>query len=395
MRDQLLTLDQVTERLAAIEPLAEQTYQVSNQLDFEVGENWASVGEDDPTDAYLVTPGGTRYQMTKKALLEAGAHPGIPRGYQQRLAPNLLRDQLRWWYQSGLGAEHEFKVLSQEREGQDPLALAFARGTVTPYSNVAFLEAIVAGIREKYGPLTEILADYKFNNDLERTNIRLIIPESERAITGTRVEGADTWAAGVDFTNSLVGLSHPGTSLDGYLFRYWCTNGMTDTLLGAGKLRRRSVDTPGDAYEWAKRSVDSILGHLDGAFDNIQALTQVPVGDDVTLVLGDLFNQHGIPVSERNKIIAAMANLGGDITLYDVQQAITQAANEDGLSARTVDRLLRLGGFTAHAAHERCHGQFEGGCRRLVPEGWNVPASIEVAAHAANAEQAGGPQPSE
>lgn len=379
MRDQLLTQQQLHATLASSEPLSQFTFQVSPQAKFEVSPGWADGPDADPVDAYLTVPSGERYQLTKTSLLEAGAQPGLPRGYQARLPSNLLVDQLNYWFCSGLG-EREFKVLAQERDGEAPLARALCRGTITPFSNLKMLEIMTEAVEKKYGTGTEILFDYKAHHDLEATAFRAIIPATERVITGTRVAEGDPWAVGLDFRNSLIGLKP--TDFAGYLFRYWCTNGCTDTLLSSGKFSRRGAYDEADAWAWAAASVDKVLGGLEASLDAVQALTEVPVTGDVVTVLTDLFAQYSIPVRERNRIISGMADLGGDISMYDLQAEITRAANMEGLGAPDVARLLGLGGHVLYAATARCSDDHP--CKRLLPDGWVTPPALAAAAqHAA------------
>ena len=380
MRDTLLTLDAAKERLAASEPLNELTFPVSADITFTAEPGWADGPDDDAAPVFLTTGAGAQYQLTHKAALEAGAQCGIPRGYQERLPASLLVPQLNYWFRGGFG-EKEFKLLSHDRGEESPLALAMCRGTITPFSNLALVDLIEGKIKERYGDDTEILVDYKFHHDLEYTGMRLITPAHTRVMTGTRVE-EDTWCSGISVRNSLIGLKP--TDLAGYVFRYWCTNGSTDTLTSSGQFSRRGKHDEGDVWNWARDSVDKIFQELDGSFDSIQALASVPVGGDMTVVLDDLFNQYGIPVGQRQRIRDWLLNLEGPHTLFDIHDAITRAANLNELSPRTVEQLLGMGGHIAHAATARCSQDHP--CRRLLPEGYTPPAPTqaqEIAAIAA------------
>jgi hypothetical protein len=375
MRDQLLTLDQVRARLGTTEPLSQLTFPTASSINFTVNPGWAdNITDAQPADVFLDTPAGTRYQLTRKAALEAGAQVGIPRGLQARMPSGDLVSLLNWWFRTGAG-DKEFKLLSQDRANEDPLALAMCRGTITPFSNLSLLDIALEKIHQTYGAEVEVLADYKFHHDLELTTMRLIVPGASRTIQGSRVAN-DTWCAGIDIHNSLVGLKP--TDIAGYLFRWWCTNGCTDTLTSTGQFSRRGAHDEADVWEWARTAVDAVLGGLESSFDSVQALTGIEMGEtgEVTRVLRDLFSQYGIPVRERQRIIDSMADLTGTVTLYDVQQAITRAANMDGLAPRAVSQLLGMGGHIAHAATARCNS-----CRRLLPEGYvaPVPASGSVA----------------
>jgi len=378
IQDQLLTLDQLYERLAVTEPLSELTFPVGEGARFSVAPGWADLNDYDAVDAYLDTPGGSRFQLTKKALLEAGASVGAPREFQQRIRAGDLESMLNHWFQGDAG-DKEFKVLSHSRprviptpDGDvpaEPLALAMCRGTVTPFSNLRLLDIAVGRIRAMYGADAEVWGDYKFGHDLERTDMRLIVPGHSRVITGTRVAD-DTWCSGISLTNSLIGI-YPAR-IQGYLFRWWCTNGCTDELASTPQFSRKRNYDLADVWDWAARSVDEVLEGLEGTLDGVQQLAGVPVASEVTTVLEDLFERYGVPVRERNRIIASMADIT-DPTMYDIMQEITRAANMPGLSQRAINQLLGLGGHVSYAATARCDADHP--CQRLLPPNWQPPAS--------------------
>jgi hypothetical protein len=103
----------------------------------------------------------------------------------------------------------------------------------------------------------------------------------------------------------------------------------------------------------------------------------------VSQVLRDLFAHNSIPQREQHRILAQMAELGGDLTMYDIQAAITFAANDETISPRTVDRLLELGGAVAHASSARCDGSLPHGCHQLLPDNFAALAA-QAAAGSAN-----------
>jgi hypothetical protein len=370
----LLTMAELRERLAATEPLHEVTFPAGQELSFALQPGWGDHADGELTGAVLTTAHSS-FSLTKKALLEAGAFCGIPRKYQERCPSNLLQDQLNYWFREGWITDNDkkektFKVLSLGTpNGTDnPTALAMTRGTIQPFSNVELLDHAVARIEAAYGAGVEVVSDYKFWHDLESTHYRLIVPGQSRIIENTG-QPDDSWSAGIDIRNSLTGLKPP--VIQGYLFRWWCTNGCADTLLSTGQFSRRGNHDIGDVWQWAENAVDEVLGGLEGSFQAVQGLTEISVADDVILVLNDLFSQYGIPQRERSRITQNLAAQEGAITLYAVMQAITQAANMDGLEQNAVAKILALGGHVTHAATLRCDADHP--CRRLMPEGYQVP----------------------
>lgn len=365
MRDRLLTLDDVRERLAVTEPGNERIFKVTDvQMRYEP--SWAA-GEDETVlvPAYLrfTGPDGPEIQLTQQAALELGAACRLPREVQKSWPVDLLQTVVNRALADQLSSVKDLKLLLRKAGGAD-IGTAVCRPTVVPFSNLQMLDRILEGIEAAYGE-GEVLADYKFHHDLEQTNLRLIVPGQQRIITGTRVAD-DTWSAGIDFRNSLIGLKQ--TSLGGYLFRWWCTNGCTDTLASVPVLSRRDTPSPEDAYEWARQSVDEVIGGLESSLDAVQAAVHIPVPpDQVAVSIRDLFAEHNVPVRERQRVISELAELDKDMTMYDVAQAITVVANGDKVSPRAVEQLLSLGGHAVHAATDRCEN-----CRRLLPAGYSA-----------------------
>jgi hypothetical protein len=242
--------------------------------------------------------------------------------------------------------------------------VAFGSGTISPFSNLAILDQLVGGLTAAYHvPEDDLLVDYKFTHSLELTNVRLVVPGHLRNVRGPgTADPSDMWSTGVQWRNSQLGLRP--VSVDGYIFRWRCTNGMIDTMVTSGQYnRRQSGHDEEDVYAWARASVDNVLGGLEHVLEGVESSTTIPVEQDVNLVLADLFRQHSVPGKLRQQVIANMAEVGGDLTMYSLINAVTQVANEPGLAPAATDKLMRLGGHIAHSAEMRCAS-----CRRLMPE---------------------------
>jgi hypothetical protein len=365
MRGKLLTLDDVRERLGRTEPLADRVFEAP-QAQIRLEHGWAGDGTDDTAlaNAWLRIQGEQdEIRLTKQAALEVGAFCRLPRELQKDAPPDLVQVFVNRMLTENLARSKEMKLLVRP---SDNTGTALTRNTIQPFSNLEFLDIMLAGIQSAYGADSEVLADYKFYHDLERTNLRLIVPGTQRVISGTRVAD-DTWSAGIQLRNSLAGIEQ--TAVDGYLFRWWCTNGCTDTLAQVSALNRRQTPDPADAYDWARQSVDEILGSLEGSFEAVQSTTELPVAaDQVAATMRDLFAEHSIPARSRERIISELADAGEDMTVYDVMQAITVTANADGVSPDATEQILSLGGHIAHAASsDRCNE-----CRRILPGGFSA-----------------------
>lgn len=354
VRDRLISLDDVRERLASTEPLATHEFEVGEGVAFRLEEgfnhNLKTLQGDNLVPAYI-SVGGRELQLTRDALYEATSEAKMTKGFVGSATHELVEDALNYFFRAGLG-KGDYKVLGIRGDR----AAAITRGAVQPYSNLQFLEVLLDGIERKYGS-GEVFADYKFTHDLQRTHLRLIVPEYVRVIENTGTDN-DTWSTGIQLINSLTGLEQ--TQINGYLFRYWCTNGAVDTRNSANSVwsRRGAQGRNNDAVlEWARDAVDEVLGGLEPSLDAIQAMTEISIEGTAVEALRDVFTTYRVPTAQRNRILANMVN-EDTLTMYSLMQAVTEAANADGLSPVDVDRLLRAGGDLPQAAEEgRCNSE--------------------------------------
>lgn len=364
-RGDLLTLDAFREELAATEPLLQRAARVGESWLFDVEDEWkdgiGSLGNTDAVRATVSVDGvdGERLTLTKEALLEATSLCGIPKGYASRLPGSLVQAQLNYWFNEGFG-DKVYKVLTAG-DGADAHAVAVNRESIVPFSNLQLLDSVIAGVTAKYGHEAEMFVDYKRAHSLRNTEARLIIPENTRAMVGTGTDN-DNWSIGINMSNSLTG--EGPTQLDGYLFRWWCTNGCIDLSASSGKWSRRGGhQDPAEVMEWARASVDSVLGGLESTFDLVQSLVDMPLDGDAHQVLDDIFTQHSVPGPQRTRIIQHMVDTDR-MNMYEVMQAITQAANGADVPDGQVRALMEIGGDMPRALAARC-----GSCRRIMPAG--------------------------
>lgn len=362
MRDKLLPLDTVREALARTEPLGVHTFTVDDNVLFALDNGWnhgidaRDGNETVPATVYFGPTLDTEFRLTKDALLEATSICGIPKAYAARCPGNLLADQLNFWFRSGLAGRAQTPKEFQLLVAGDNAA-AITKASVTPFSNLALLEQTLDGIEARYGK-GEVLVDYKMVHTIHRTHLRLVVPEYRRTIEGSGTD-EDHWSVGIQIRNSLVGADK--TSLDGYLFRWACTNGQLDTRSTSGVWSRRGNSTEAEVYAWARAAVDDILGGLEGSLDAVQSMVDIPIDGQAHDVLRDVFEHYRVPLPERARIIEGLVD-SGPLTMYSVMNAITQVANDPNLDPSHVENLMRMGGDLPHAASSRCDS-----CRRLMP----------------------------
>lgn len=361
MKAKLYTIDTVKETLKETEPLTGVKFPLYGEgagAKFKIQPGWNGTEPhgDELVKAY-VTVNGKEYQLTKNALLQATSHIGLTKGYVQKSPASLVETNMNYWFKNW--TDHELKLLTK-----DDLGLAFTRASNVPFSNLDILEQAMDSIHDKYGDSAEVLADYKFFHNLERTNMRLVIPEFV-----TDIRSDDPWSLGIAIRNSAIGKAGVGTEIHGYLFRWVCTNGATSTHASSGVWNRRTRGQDQDeVYEWARKSVDDILGHLDHEFDAIQEIADTPLDKDedgklnVAQTLEDVFTQFKVPVRERGAVMENMLD-DDDPTMYGIMNAITQVANDDSISETVREQLLDTGGDIPRASSNRCKE-----CRRIQPD---------------------------
>lgn len=346
MRSKLLSLETVTDRLSQTEPVTHVTFAMNSPANvgatFELGETWAAapVADDEAIDA-TVRIGPDNYRLSKGALLEFTSSLNITKKYAQKCPAPLLQPHINHWCRS---TDREVKALIVPDETGDTAGRvqAFTKASIEPFSNLRLLEQALESITARYGDNAEVLVDYKFVHDFERTRMRLVVPDHVR-----QIREDDTWSAGVQIANSQIGASP--TSLKGYLFRWWCTNGNITTRAESGSWNRRRGGQGDEVYEWARHAVDEILGGLEEEFEAVEIMANTAVREeDLNDVLADVFDRYRVPLQARESVIEEMVNTD-DLTMYGVMQAITQAANHVELNGgdlpdHMAERLMAVGG---------------------------------------------------
>jgi hypothetical protein len=358
LKDKLISLDTLRESLSATEPISTVGFPTGESVKFRVQPAWNhEVEKKQGSDALDVSVrvGQQEFQLTRDALFEATSLMGMPKGYAQKCPAKLLEPQLNYWYQGGLGQKDLKLITSAGR------AAAITKASLAAFSNIELLDRALQGIYAQYGEGVEVLADYKFEHSLKRTRFRLIVPDHVRRIASARDsdDAPDNWSMGLQVKNSITGVDK--TAVQGYLFAWWCTNGAIDTFADSGEWSRRSGgQSEEEVYAWAREAVDDVLGGLEHSLDKVQSLTDIEVEGEASDVLRDVFEQYRIPTSERRAIIDNMVN-STSLTMYDVMQAVTAAANGQDMTPAHAELLMQVGGDLPHAAHQRCDS-----CHRLT-----------------------------
>jgi hypothetical protein len=355
MRSKLMTVDDAYDILSKSEPMAEYPLEVGNSV-FMLEDGWNHALDSKEGNEQIgaaVVLGGHEIPLTKDALLQATSLCGLSTAYVKRTPAKLIEPHLNYWYGSqGLG-NRPAKVLVTNGE-----ASAVTRQSINPFSNVQLLDNVLAGIRDNFGD-EEILVDSKFHHSVNGTYMRLILPERKFIINDTGVD-EDEWFMGVNMYNSLIGKGK--TSLDGYLFRWWCLNGAIDTKATSGTWSRSMGQSEeGDIYTWAREIIAGIISPLENSAHLLQEMAHQSIEGDVNQILSDLFEDYTLPARDRKSIIANMIE-DDSLTMYSLMQAVTEIANSMDMSPEEQSRLMHVGGDLTHSSAHRCES-----CHRINP----------------------------
>jgi hypothetical protein len=350
MKSSLLTVEKAQEVLAASEPLVEYPLDTDNTR-FLIEDAWnhgldAKDGSD-LVDAAVIL-GGHEVQLSKDALLQATSLCGLTSAYVKRTPAKLIEPHLNYWYgEQGIG-NRPAKLLVTNGN-----AAAVTRQSIVPFSNLKLLSRVLDGLDGE-----EVYVDSKFHHSVAGTYLRLVLPSRSFVVQDTGVDD-DEWLMGISLYNSLTGKGK--TSINGYLFRWWCLNGAIDTKATSGTWTRSMGNgDSSDVYDWAAEVVGSVVSSLEDSPRMLQDMVGLSIEGDVSQILQDLFEDYKLPARDRKAIIANMVE-DDELTMYSLMQSVTEVANSMDITPDEQAKLMSVGGdLTVSAAH-RC-----GSCHRIT-----------------------------
>jgi hypothetical protein len=379
----MLTLAEARSRFAGTEVLGDITFWTRDPaLRAVYGKGWAEVALTEPAPVWLYLPDGRfpdgrPVQLTRQAAQQLGSTCKANKRYQEFIPPEKLSDLATWALQEGL-KESELKLLTSGTgagpdDAEVPLAVAQARATVTPFSNLRLLDLVLLAARAKLGNAAAdgAVVDYKLWHDLEHSSFRVVFPLVQQVVTGTGTDD-DAWAYGIEVSNSATGAKQ--TRINGYMFRFATTAGITDVEHSAGGFNRRG-SSPEAVYAWAADAAGDILDGPAEAFNGLQVLTERNVNAEYERVLAQLFHESPVSKELKLRILAGLEESLDDFTMFSLAHASAEAANLDGTTWREARSLFDLAGHIVHQGGGMCDGSLPDGCRRLLDKDWEAEVS--------------------
>lgn len=345
MQEKLIPTDDLVHLLSSTEPLDSRLISNETRVRFRLQPGWETeleaVRPNEQVQAF-VKIGTTEYPLTAEGALAATSIIGLPQALVKRSPANLIEPFLNHEWGSNLGDRAYNAIMV------DGVVSAFAKPTITPFSNLELLQRALDVIGRRH-PGTRVFADYKVQHSLAGTNLRLILPDIQQDIQGGGLadvpgDAPDRWYGGIHLRNSLIGKGQ--TSFEPYLFRWWCTNGCTTERTAGMAWSRTGSDGQNldNLYSWAESAVEEVLGGMEHEFERVQALTSLGVAGNTGDVLREIFDTFDVPVSQRTSVQENVLQSEGPLTMYTIMNSITQVANDPELSPERADRIMRIGG---------------------------------------------------
>lgn len=348
----LSTLDDVRERLAVADQVEGVALHPENTR-FSLDDDWFVDFDRKPEDAPMAarvstTVEGARRELTltKAALTGLAGAVGITPTYLTKTPARLITPHLDYWYES---PDRQAKLLTV-----GDLAVATTKATFRGFSNLQMLERAMVEVRRRYGDAEVFVDAPKWRHTLKSTSLLIVIPEAERTMRSSVESGDDSWSAGLQLLNSLVG-DH-GTEVGTYLFRWWCTNGATTRGSKGATFKRSSSPTKdaSEVYDWVGVSTRKALDRVEDEFDRVAAMTTEPIEGEVRVAIDNLAQRYRLSTSAREAIRNEMLETP-DVTMYGLMNAVTRAAQRFPAGMR--ERLMDVGGDFVHGAGrcDSCH----------------------------------------
>lgn len=378
----MLPVSAVREKLAATEPGDSVRFWTGlPDLRAVYGKGWA---EGEPTmaaPAWLFMPDGTCYQLTRQAASQLGSKCRVNQKQQEWLPVWLLDQTATWALTEGLG-DKELQLFLAPGDGEGPpkeggaepdavrLASAVCGATIEPFSNLRLLDVVLLATRAAFGHATadHAVVDYKFFNDLEHASFRVVFPDLQQTVAGED----DAWCYGIEVSNSPIGLKQ--LVVNGYMFRFSSTGGISDVENTAGGFSRRG-SSPDEAYAWCAEAVTRIYEGMESAFNGLRALLASDMDEDYEPVMTQLFKESPVAKELQLRILEDLEGEPEELTMLHLAAAASETANLEDSTWRDVHTLLELAGHIVHQGGGMCRGQLENGCRRLLPPGREAPAA--------------------
>lgn len=302
------------------------------------------VGEDKKGRRIDLWIDGETFPIAPIAHGQIAEKMGIPKRYYDRMmteAPDLLRDNVRHWFQN-TPKKNLVRVL-------DGNARAFLSNRYRPLDNDELMEAVLPGLTS---------ADVQIKQ-FALTESRLYVRAVTKRLTAEVAKG-DIVQAGIVISNSEVGMG--ALKIEPMVYRLVCLNGMIHAV-ALNKLHvGRAFGNGDDVYEIMKddtkelndaafwNTVRDVVSHAmsEDIFQThvkkLQAAADIKIVGDPSGVIelaGKRIVKNGFQEGEQKSILKHLSE-GNDLSAWGYGNAVTRAAQDSSSFDRRIE-LERMG----------------------------------------------------
>lgn len=276
----------------------------------------------------------------------------IPKTYLHSCEPAFRAHTVNHWLAVHPGADTTVEYLSKQGENH-LIALQSPDRPVLPLQSVGDI------VTRCFDPQDEVITllrdESKFHLDIA-TNHTVEVPPVE-TIPDRRV--GDITRGGV----RILATPHKSTPpvVQGYFFRYVCTNGMTDDRAeGTVSLKGHTVPELIDELELAARKV---LGNMQERLDDYAALATKRVPGNPATFAYRIAQENNLSAAVTERIMSRAGALPLDeerLSLYDVANIFTEVA-QSGVKYGTQVKMQEIAGamaFNTEITENRCNMGF-------------------------------------
>lgn len=285
------------------------------------------------------------FMLSEDAFVKAARICGIPESYVNKFPledKHRLNDHLTYWFNK---REDDVKLLLA-RDGIT--VVSFIKASVDYYSRVELLEIA----EDVLAPADKSTLLYdKVHNSLDKgTHFAIISDKQEFMRPGDLVKG------GIQIQDHVLG--ELPLTITAYVWRQVCGNGMLSQEAVAKWSRRGDI---ANLKDWIRQAVEDSHNAIEAEFARVKKLQEVPIENHGSDVLKAIFSEYRISARMREVITDNIVNAGAE-TMYDVFNAITEAANHEDFA----DNPAMIRNLQSIAGNVAVHSNFCPSCYSIL-----------------------------
>lgn len=267
--------------------------------------------------------------LAERALAK---HLGVAPTYLERCPGDLKAANLNYWLRQHKDAQ---AVLTMTSTG-DLIDVYGPEKRVIPIPRVG---QIITRVFEPEDEITVLHRDEKrFHIDI-KTEQHVEVPGDG---TDFRPEVGDITHGGLRLMIP-ADLSQEKPSLEPYLYRLVCSNGMSQ-MSDSAVIHLKGMTVP-DILDEIESRAEEILGDLPATLGDYSSLADIPLNGNILQIIRSLGQEHNLSPRVIDKVMDAALQIAPERepSLYDLAQTFTQVAN-GSVAYGTSIALQRLGG---------------------------------------------------